>query len=92
MGKPYDISREDLLADRTSLVHVYLMFVLYRTKGLNTICFICACTCVSVYVLLAALHCNAYLFHIVFVGSQSSYELSRSCSQSIYDTFTYTVL
>ena len=33
MGKPYDISRENLLSDRTSLVHVYLMFVVYRTKG-----------------------------------------------------------
>ena len=43
MGKPYGISREDLLADRTSfiifdlriVVHVYLMFVVYRTKGLK---------------------------------------------------------
>ena len=35
---------------------------------------------------------NAYLVHIIFVGCKSSYELSRSFSQNIFDTFTYTVL
>ena len=57
MCKPYDIPREELLTDRTSLVHVYLLFDYYRTKGLNTICFICVCVraCVSVNVLLAVL-------------------------------------
>ena len=58
MGEPYDISGEDLLADRTSfmifdlriLVHVYLMFVVYRTNVLKTICFVCVCVCVCVRV------------------------------------------
>ena len=86
MGKPYDICRDDLLADRTALVHMYLMFVVYRTKGLN---YNLVYLCVSVYVLL---YCNAYLFHIIFVSSKSAYELSTSCSQNMYDTFTYTVL
>ena len=46
MGKPYDISREDLLADQTSLVHVYLMFVLYRTKCLKyTLFYLCVHLC-----------------------------------------------
>ena len=57
MGKPYDISREDLLADRTSfmifdlkiLIHVYLMFVVYRTKGLKyNLFYLCVCVCVCV--------------------------------------------
>ena len=49
MGKPYDISWEDLLANRTSLVHVYLMFVVYRTKGLKYNSFyLCVCVCVCV--------------------------------------------
>ena len=46
-GKPYDISREDLLANRTSLLHVYLMFVVYRTKGLKyNLFYLCVCVCV----------------------------------------------
>ena len=91
IGKPYDISREDLLVDRTSLVHVYLMFVLYRTKGLKYtfFLFVCVHVCLCMYFVL---YCNAYLFHIIFIDSKSSYELSTSCSQNIYDTFTYTVL
>ena len=49
MGKPYDISREDLLANRTSLVHVYLMFVDYRTRGLKyNLFYLCVCVCVCV--------------------------------------------
>ena len=45
MGKPYDISGEDLLANRTSLVHVYLMFV-YRTKGLKyNLFYLCVYLC-----------------------------------------------
>ena len=72
MGKQYDISREDLLADRTSfmifdlriLVNVYLMFVFYRTKDLNTMCFICVSACVSVYVFLAALQCIFISYYI----------------------------
>ena len=66
------------------------MFVVYRTKGLNTIGFICVFACMSVYVLL--LYCKAYLFHIIVVSSKSSYELNESCSQNIYDTFVFTVL
>ena len=75
VSKPYDISREDLLADRTSLVHVYLMFVVYRTKGLRYNLFyvcVCVCVCVRVRVCLRMyylLYCNAYLFRIIFVGS-----------------------
>ena len=57
MGKPYDICREDLLADRTALVHVSLMFVVYRTKGLKYNLFYLCLTCVSVYVFLAVLQC-----------------------------------
>ena len=60
MGKPYDISLKDLLANRTSFVHVYLMFVVYRTKGLKYNLFylcVCVCVCVSVYVVLAVLQC-----------------------------------
>ena len=63
MGKPYDISREDLLVDRTSfvifdlqiLVHVYLMFVVYRTKGLkyNLLC-----------VFLAVLQCIFFILYL----------------------------
>ena len=73
----YDISREDLLADRTSfmifdlrvLVHVYLMFVVNRTKGLkHHLFYLCVCVCVCVCVCLL-LYCNAYVFHIIFVGS-----------------------
>ena len=46
MGKPYDISREDLLADRE---HVYRMFVVYRTKGLKyNLFYLCVCVCVCV--------------------------------------------
>ena len=68
MGKPHDISRQDVLADRTSLVHVYLILVLYRTKGLKyTLFYLCVCMYVSV------LYCNVYLFHIIFVDSKSSY-------------------
>ena len=70
MGKSYDISREDLLADRTSfmifdlriLVHVYLMIVVGRTNSLNTILFY-----VCVFVFLVVLQC--IFFHIIFVGS-----------------------
>ena len=50
MSKPYEISPEDLLADRTSLVHVYLVFVVYRTKGLRNIFYVCVCMCVCVCV------------------------------------------
>ena len=51
IGKQYDISREDLLADRTLLVPVYLMFVLYRTKGLTYTLFdLCVCMCVCVWI------------------------------------------
>ena len=83
------MSREDLLADRTSLVHMYLMFVVYRTKDLKyNLFYLCVCVCMSVYVFLAVLQC---IFHFIFVGIKPSYELSRSCSQNIYDTFTYTV-
>ena len=92
MGKPYGISREVLLADRTSLVNVYLMFVVYRTKSLRYNLFylcVCVCVCLRMYYLL---YCSAYLFRITFVGSKSSYELSRICSQNIYNTFTFTVL
>ena len=49
--------------------------------------FVCVRVCLCMYVLL---YFSAYLFHIS-VGSKPSYELS-SCSQNIYDTFTYTVL
>ena len=57
MGKPYDISWEDLLANRTSLVHVYLMFVVYRTKGLKyNLFYLWVCVC-AVYVVLAAVQC-----------------------------------
>ena len=49
MGKSYDISREDLPANRTSLVHVYLMFVVYRTKSLKyNLFYLCVCVCVCV--------------------------------------------
>ena len=66
MGKPYAISRKDLLADRTSflifdlriLVHVYLMFVVYGTKGLKYNLF---------DLFLAVLQCIC--FHIIFEGS-----------------------
>ena len=93
------ISREDLLTDRTSfricdlriLVHVYLMFVVYRTKRLTYNLFfrVRACVCLCIYSLLC---CNAYLFHIICIGSKSSYGLSRSFSQNIYDTFAFTEL
>ena len=77
MGKPYDISREDLLADRTAFVHVYLMFVVYRTKGLKyNLFFLCVCVCVCVCISCCT-YCNAYLFLIIFVGSKSSYELNN---------------
>ena len=70
MGKPYAISRKDLLTDRTSsmifdlriLVHVYLMFVVYGTKGLKyNLFYLCMC------VFLVVLQC--IFFHIIFVGS-----------------------
>ena len=49
MGKPYDISREDLLANQKLLVHAYLMFVVYRTKGLKySLFYLCVCVCVCV--------------------------------------------
>ena len=64
MGKPYDISREDLLANRTSLVHVYLMFVVYRTKGLKYNLFYFVCACVSVYVVLAVLQCICISYYV----------------------------
>ena len=72
MSKPYDISREDLLADRTALVHVYLMFVVYRTKGLKYILFylcvcVCVCVSVSVYVFLAVLQ---YIFISYYICKQ----------------------
>ena len=42
-------SREVLLANRTSLVHVYLMFVVYRTKCLKyNLFYLCVCVCVCV--------------------------------------------
>ena len=38
-----------MLADRTSLVRVNLMFVLYRMKGLKyTLFYLCVCMCVCV--------------------------------------------
>ena len=55
---------------------------------MKVVLFVCVRVCLCMYFLL---DCNAYLFHI-FVSSKSSYDLSRSCSQNIYDTFTYTVL
>ena len=73
MGKPYDISREDLLSDRTSfiifdlriLVHGYLMIVVYRTKGLkHNLFYLCVCACVSVYVFLAILQCIFISYYI----------------------------
>ena len=83
-----------MIFDLRTLVHVYLMFVVYRTKGLKYNFFylcvgVCACVCLCMYFLL---YCNAYLFRNLFVGSNSSNELSRSCPQNIYDTFTCTVL
>ena len=57
MGKPYDISPEDLLANRTSLVHVYLMFVDYRTKRFKyNVLFIIAMHIYFILYLLAANH------------------------------------
>ena len=73
MSKPYEISREDLLADRTSLVHVYLMFVVYRTKCLRYNLFyvcvcvcvcVCACAYVSAHVLYAVLQCIFISYYI----------------------------
>ena len=50
MAKPYDISCKDFLADRTSSVHVYLMFVDYRMKGLKYyVLSVCACVCLCMY-------------------------------------------
>ena len=80
MGKPYDLSGEDLLADRTSfmifdlriLVHVYLMFVVYRTNVLKYNLFY-LCVCVRVCFLL---YCNAY-FSYYICRQQSSYEFRR---------------
>ena len=56
---------------------------------IHFVLFVCVHVCLCMYFLM---YCNAYLFHIIFVDSKSSYELSRSCSQNIHDTFTYTVL
>ena len=91
----FDISREDLHLF-TSQIECHLWSLIYGywyvctsrllftgRKAKKTICFICVCACVSVYFLV---YCNAYLFHIIFAGSKSSYELSRSCSQNIYDS------
>ena len=70
MGKPYDISREDLLADRTSfmifdlrlLVHMYLMFVVYKTESLKyNFFYLCVCVCVCVCVCFL-LYCSVYFF------------------------------
>ena len=75
MAKSYDVSREDLLADQTSfmifdlriLVHVYLMFVVYRTKVLKYNLFY-LCVCVSCCIAFLLLQC-IFFFHIIFVGS-----------------------
>ena len=65
MGKPYDISLEDLLADRTALVLVYLMFVVYRAKGLKcNLFYFSVYACVSVYVFLAVLQCIFISYYI----------------------------
>ena len=77
----YDISREDLLADRTSfmifdlriLVHVYLMFVVNRTKGLKHLLFylrvcvcVCVCMCVCVCVCVFFFYC-CIAMHMFFI-------------------------
>ena len=81
------------------LVDVYLMLVVYRTKGLKYNLFylcvgvgVCVCVCVCVCVFLAVVQCILFSYYIY--RQQSSYKLSRSCSQNIYDTgtFTFTVL
>ena len=84
MGKPYDISREDLLADRTSFmifdlrifVNVYLMFVVYRTKCIEyNLFYLCVCVCVCVCICVCICCCIAmHIYVIIFVGSKSSYE------------------
>ena len=72
MGKPYEISRENLLADRMALVLVYLMFV-YRTNGLKyNLFYLCVCPCMY-----CLLYCNAHFFHIIFVGNKSFNELNN---------------
>ena len=64
-----------MISDLRILVHVYLMFVVYRTKVLKyNLIYLCVCVCVCVCcVFLAVLYscCIAMhiFFHIIFVGS-----------------------